>query len=113
MSLCSSASPAANDPYISAASNSRSASHTSRTRPINSCWNNILPPKHRPPPPGNAISHPPGGPDGLVDRLHARARTDARPSVAHRLRHLFGPAACPDCDTAFRIADRVAAYSTY
>ncbi|QKW23863.1 hypothetical protein HUT16_36420 [Kitasatospora sp. NA04385] len=51
--------------------------------------------------------------DGLADRLHRRALADAQPSVAHGLRHLFGPAACPDCGTAFRTADRVAANSTY
>ncbi|MGW4804538.1 hypothetical protein [Kitasatospora sp. NPDC004272] len=68
---------------------------------------------------GKTPLHPaaPAEPDGLADRLHARARTDTRPSLAHRLRHLFGPAACPaacpDCGTAFRTADRVAAYSTY
>ncbi|MFC8722957.1 hypothetical protein [Kitasatospora sp. NPDC057198] len=51
--------------------------------------------------------------DALAARLHTRARTDAQPSVAHRLRHLFGPAACPDCGTAFRVADRLAAHPAY
>ncbi|MFB7948229.1 hypothetical protein ACFC6L_25295 [Kitasatospora phosalacinea] len=46
---------------------------------------------------------------GLARRLHARALADGHRPVAHALRHLFGPAACPDCATPFTAADQVTA----
>lgn len=53
-------------------------------------------------------------PAGLGDlgalgrRLHDRALADGQPGVARGVRYLFGRVACPDCGTAFGVADRVA-----
>lgn len=46
---------------------------------------------------------------GLARRLHDRVLADRHERVADGLLYLFGQAICPDCRTAFSVADRIAA----
>ncbi|OKI91901.1 hypothetical protein [Kitasatospora sp. CB01950] len=47
--------------------------------------------------------------EGLARRLYNRALADGQQLVAQGLPYLFGCATCPDCGTAFSVADRVSA----
>lgn len=51
----------------------------------------------------------PGELVGLAERLYVRAVSDGQHRVARGLMYLFGEGDCPDCGTAFSIADRVVA----
>jgi hypothetical protein len=47
--------------------------------------------------------------EGPAKRLYDRTLADGQQLVARGLPYLFGRAACPDCGTAFEVADRIAA----
>ncbi|MFJ9324237.1 hypothetical protein [Streptomyces globisporus] len=47
--------------------------------------------------------------DGIGRRLHDIAVSDSQHEVAHALTHVFGRAACPDCETDFSVADQIGA----
>ncbi|MFQ6146851.1 hypothetical protein ACLMNJ_27895 [Streptomyces seoulensis] len=51
----------------------------------------------------------PAAMDGIGRRLHDIALTDGHRDIAEAMSYVFGDATCPDCETAFSVADQVSA----